>query len=284
MTRWYRAYEGTVTDAKLGEVALVAECSRSVAIAAWHCVLESCAVVNDRGRFDVTPRRVAVILGEPLKVIETVFSELRSMGMIDGDLVHSWSKRQFESDSSTERSRKHRNARRNGDATLQERREAASGRDATPPETENRDTVASATGAAAPMAEKSNPEKPVYSDAKHELWAEGKVMMADLGVARSTAGQLMGRWMKETGDDAPGVLDAIRRARDAKPVDPVAWITRALPSKEKSNVVSKPRSVQQLAKQFDDALATFGPSPAAALQPGSGDGTRPDSPRLLSAG
>ena len=36
MSRWYRAYEGTVTDAKLGEVALVAECSRAVVIAAWH--------------------------------------------------------------------------------------------------------------------------------------------------------------------------------------------------------------------------------------------------------
>ena len=32
MSRWYRAYEGTVTDAKLGEAALIAECSRSVAI------------------------------------------------------------------------------------------------------------------------------------------------------------------------------------------------------------------------------------------------------------
>jgi hypothetical protein len=64
MTRWYRAYEGTVTDPKLGEVALVAGCSRSVAIATWHAILEDCAAVNDSGRFETTPRRVAVILGE----------------------------------------------------------------------------------------------------------------------------------------------------------------------------------------------------------------------------
>jgi hypothetical protein len=43
VSRWYRAYEGTVTDAKLGEAALIAEVSRSVSIAAWHCLLESAA-------------------------------------------------------------------------------------------------------------------------------------------------------------------------------------------------------------------------------------------------
>lgn len=129
MSRWYRAYEGTVTDAKLGEIAMVAECSRSVAIAAWHAVMESAACVNDGGRFDTTPRRVAVVLCEPIAVIERVFAEMTSLGMIDGQLIGAWKRRQYESDSSTERSRKHRNAKRNGDATLQ-------GRDATPPETE----------------------------------------------------------------------------------------------------------------------------------------------------
>ena len=96
MTRWYRAYEGTVTDPKLGEVAMVAGCSRSVAIAAWHCILESCAVANDGGNFDATLRRVAVTLGEPLQVIEAVFSELENLKMIEGNHVCSWAKRQFE--------------------------------------------------------------------------------------------------------------------------------------------------------------------------------------------
>ena len=129
MTRWYRAYEGTVTDAKLGEVALVAGCSRSVAIAAWHCILESCASTNEKGRFEMTPRRCAVILQEPIATIEAVFAEFNSLGLIEGTSVPAWSKRQYESDNSTERSRKHRATSRNSDATLQ-------GRCATPPETE----------------------------------------------------------------------------------------------------------------------------------------------------
>lgn len=129
MSRWYRAYEGTVTDAKLGEVALVAECSRSVAIATWHCLLESAASVNDGGKFDATPRRVAVILGESPRVIEAAMAEMAALGMISDNTITAWSKRQYESDNSTERSRKHRERKRNSDATPMQRC-------ATPPETE----------------------------------------------------------------------------------------------------------------------------------------------------
>ena len=129
MSRWYRAYEGTVTDAKLAEVALVAGCSRSVAIAAWHCILEAAATCNSGGAFDTTPRRVAAILCEPLGLITAIFTEFAALGMISDSVVTSWSRRQYESDSSTERSRRHREAKRNGDATLQQQH-------ATPPETE----------------------------------------------------------------------------------------------------------------------------------------------------
>lgn len=129
MTRWYRAYEGTVTDAKLGEVALVAGCSRSVAIAAWHCILENCASTNEKGRFDMTPRRCAVILQEAIPTIEAVFAEFAALGLIENNAVCAWSKRQYESDSSTERVKRHRATSRNADETLQQRC-------ATPPETE----------------------------------------------------------------------------------------------------------------------------------------------------
>jgi hypothetical protein len=43
MTRWYRAYAGTIKDDKLAEAAVVAGCSRSVVIATWHAILESAA-------------------------------------------------------------------------------------------------------------------------------------------------------------------------------------------------------------------------------------------------
>ena len=136
MSRWYRAYEGTVTDAKLGEAALIAECSRSVAIATWHCILESCASTQNGGIYDTSARRVAVILGEKPATIEQVFAAFTELGMISDGAVTAWKQRQYESDTSTERSKKHRERKRavaqqdcNGDATLQQR-------DATAPETD----------------------------------------------------------------------------------------------------------------------------------------------------
>ena len=132
MTRWYRSHVGLVTDAKLGEAALIAECSRAVAIAVWHAVLESCAETNDAGRYDTTPRRVAAILAEPIAKVEAVFAALADLSMIAAGCVTAWSRRQFESDSSTERSRKHRDAKRSGEAMRGHAVEPLPARDETP--------------------------------------------------------------------------------------------------------------------------------------------------------
>lgn len=136
LSRWYRAYEGTVTDAKLAEVSLVAGCSRSVVIATWHAILENAATLNDGGRIDIPSRRVAAILCEPFDTIETVFLGFETVGLIADSTVTAWKKRQFESDNSTERSQKSRAAAKdkeeaakqqqcNDDATLQEKTETS---------------------------------------------------------------------------------------------------------------------------------------------------------------
>ena len=131
MSRWYRRYTGTVSDPKIAEAALVAECSKAVVIATWDMILESAAETNESGQFRATSRNVAATLGEQIATIERVFSALESLEMIENGIVLAWSRRQFQSDSSTERSRKHRALRNgNGDATPMQRC-------ATPPYTES---------------------------------------------------------------------------------------------------------------------------------------------------
>jgi hypothetical protein len=107
MSRWYRAYEGTVSDPKLHEVALVAEVKRSVAIAVWHTLLESCAS-EQAGQFTIPPRRIAIILDETTATIEKVLAALEEVGLIKKTSVVHWSDRQFIADTSTERVRKFR--------------------------------------------------------------------------------------------------------------------------------------------------------------------------------
>jgi hypothetical protein len=139
MSRWYRAYEGTVTDPKIGEAALVAETSRSVAIATWHAVLESAASGQQGGKFDTTPRRVAAALGEPLAVITALFVAFDEIGLTHDGAVTAWSRRQYESDSSATRTQAWRDRKKtscDGPVTATERH-------ATPPDTET-DTEAKA--------------------------------------------------------------------------------------------------------------------------------------------
>lgn len=128
--RWYRRYAGTVSDPKLAEVALVVGCSKAVVIATWDAILESACEAEKDGQFTATARRIAAILSEPVTVVEAVMTEMIALGMIADSAICNWSRRQFISDSSTERSRKFRAKRQgNGDATLQ-------GRCATPPDTD----------------------------------------------------------------------------------------------------------------------------------------------------
>jgi hypothetical protein len=108
VSRWYRAYEGTVTDAKLAEAAMVADVSRAVSIAAWHALLESAATVNNCGSFEITPRRVSVILFEPPAKVEALFAAYEELGLIGDGVVLSWRKRQHSHDNSAERTRKWR--------------------------------------------------------------------------------------------------------------------------------------------------------------------------------
>ena len=130
MSRWYRAYEGTVTDAKLGEAAMIAGCSRSVAIASWHCLLEGAASKNNCGSHETSARRVAVILCEPLASIEALLAAFDELSLTKDGTVAAWKKRQFQSDDSKERVRKHREKRRNSaDVTV-------GNGDVTPPETD----------------------------------------------------------------------------------------------------------------------------------------------------
>ena len=112
MSRWYRAYEGTVTDAKLAEAAMVAEVSRSVSIATWHALLESASIRNNCGSYETSARRIASILCEPLDRIAALFTAYEEIGLIGEGAITAWSKRQFQSDDSKDRVAKHRAKKR----------------------------------------------------------------------------------------------------------------------------------------------------------------------------
>ena len=97
---------------------------------------------------------------------------------------------------------------------------------------------------------------PVYTDARHQLWAEGVPILVSLGEKEARSRQMVGLWLKQTSDDAAHVLGAIQRARDHRVHGPVAWITRALNSggdngKRNYNGRTDPRSGPATAREAD---------------------------------
>jgi hypothetical protein len=106
MSRWYRAYEGTVTDAKLAEAAMVADVSRAVSIAAWHCLLESASAVNNCGSYQTSARRVSIILCEPTAAVEALFAAYAEIGLIGDGAILAWKKRQYQGAGETDGSGK----------------------------------------------------------------------------------------------------------------------------------------------------------------------------------
>src|SRR5690606_18097560 len=85
------------------------------------------------------------------------------------------------------------------------------------------------------------------------LWIDGKETLVSLGVAERQAGSMIGKWLRDTGDDAAGVLAAIQRARDHGTGDPIPFVTRILKPSSTNRTVTRTTSPKHaLAAAFDD--------------------------------
>ena len=93
-------------------------------------------------------------------------------------------------------------------------------------------TAADAIASQAPSADLTlfpeNKPDTVFTDSKHQLWAEGPAILESLGVPAKRGRPMIGRWMRDAKDDALAVLSAMQRARENRVQEPVAWITRAI--------------------------------------------------------
>lgn len=168
----------------------------------------------------------------------------------EGLIPHNWQGRQFKSDVSTERVKRFR--KRQGNVSE------------TPPETapEQRQIQSQKEERAMlRMDALASPlPVPIYTDSKHELWGEGVLILAALGVAEKSARSNIGRWLRDTQEDPHRVLGAIQRARDARVMDPIPWITRAIRSaKEFLNGKSnRPTSVLDANDEISSQLSDEG--------------------------
>lgn len=218
MSRWYRAYEGTATDPKLGEAALIAGVSRSVALAAWHCLLESAASRNNCGSYDTSARRVAVILGEPPAALEALFAAFDELGLIGEGAVKAWRRRQFQSDDSKERVARHRAKKRQETANV-----TLCNGDVTAPDTETDSYKKASTNvdvSAEPTA------KPLTKQEVIDAWRQRMVPLGfpDIRKMTSQRDRLLGARLRDsTLDEWQRAMDALERSAFCRGENDRGW-------------------------------------------------------------
>lgn len=135
--QWFRWWIGAVADPKLTTVARRSKQKRAVVVAVWAALLEAAASANSGGRFDAPFDEIAAVLEVKPEQVSAIVAALEDRGLLAKGVIANWDKRQYASDSSTARVRKHRNAAKerstpegetlqerssNGDGTLPEQR------------------------------------------------------------------------------------------------------------------------------------------------------------------
>ncbi len=116
-SRWFRLYDDAINDPK---VLRLPEASR------WQWVAMLCVASKHDGTLPQLAD-IALLLRMPTRKAAATLARLREAGLVDetdkGLVPHNWEGRQYKSDTSTERVRKHRAARRNvsadDDVTIQ---------------------------------------------------------------------------------------------------------------------------------------------------------------------
>lgn len=243
MNRWFRFYNEALEDPKVQRLS-------GPLFKFWVNVL--CLASKHDG---VLPpmEDIAFATRLPGGQASEMLESLSATGLIDetteGLIPHNWQCRQFKSDVSTDRVKRFRKRHGNVSETQPE----------TAPEqiqiqSRKQEPMLRMDAVASPMP------VPVYTDSKHELWGEGVLILVALGVAEKTARSNIGRWLRDTREDPARVLGAIQRARDARIIDPVPWITRAIQTAKEflNGKTNRPTSVLDAIDDFEQRLGDEG--------------------------
>jgi DnaD/phage-associated family protein len=114
---WFRVYSDIMTDRKISRICKKTGQSRALVIGLWICLLSLANESPKRGQLflaDDIPYTIDDLedeTGLPTEIVSQLIEEFRSFGMISGSgvlRIENWDKRQYKSDSSTQRVREHR--------------------------------------------------------------------------------------------------------------------------------------------------------------------------------
>lgn len=164
--KWFRHYVGMTRDDKLMAVAAKSRQPLDRVMFVWIALLESASECEDGGRYAVDAEMVAYTIRCEPSDISAIMRALEVAGRTSEGVVTHWKDRQFESDTSRDRMRRHR-SRENGGGNGQKPHSdgtkkcgddtvTSQNRTVTPPETET--DIPSPSGDRRPAADDPQPQ------------------------------------------------------------------------------------------------------------------------------
>lgn len=231
---WFRFYASALNDPKVQRLT-------PQQFKTWVNLL--CLACMNNGRLPPVDE-CAFALRETEAAFHETFIALHNAGLIDKNVtddetfhIHNWRKRQYKSDSSTERVKRYRKRCRNGDVTAPD----------TDTDTDIDSSLRSESSAASAQSlpNKQCIDKPDEPDLKAQVFGPCLDWLAErTSRPPATLRPMIGRWCRDHGDGA--VLQAVTQAARASPVEPVAWIERVLRGGSKNGPVSMVSIVREL--------------------------------------
>ena len=237
MSRWFRWYRGTTENPKFRLAARNGGVTLVTVLAVWQVLLEDAANENHRGVCVKKEDFIAAALDlDDDGTVESAFRGLEYVGLISIRIgavtICDWGKWQYEQDVSdptnADRQRRHRERKRTQNGSVTDRNGGVTPCNAPDTDTDT-EKIPKPDGFGRDEPVGEPPQNP-----KQRLWGEGVPALIAMGVGEKQARPMIGRWLRDCADDAIRVLDAIQRARDHAPMDPVSWITSGL-TKTKAN-------------------------------------------------
>lgn len=229
---WFRSHHGAPTDPKWLLIAKRANVRPIHVIGTWWALLDYASQHSERGSIDgFDTETFALFAGLDDEHVSRIVTSLRDKGLIVGDQIAQWGKRQPKREDETAGARKRRErAKTGGKPPPKGGAEIPSGDDGDDCHTMSRNvttdktrldessSVANATGTVVPHP---------AADFAKAIFDSGVALLTATGATDRNARALLGRLRKSLNDDAQ-MLIILRQAETEQPSDPAAWLAAAV--------------------------------------------------------
>lgn len=182
-------------------------------------------------------RRIAAMLGGTERQVSALLAELEAAGVFSRDEDGTiFSRRMLKDKAKAERDRA--NGQRGGNPDLvgtKENRVKPDGPDGVNPPLNEKDNgclkahIPDTRSQIESIQPTADAVPAPWPDARAELWGVGLPILRGLtGKPEGPSRAMLGRLLKAARDDCPCVLRALQEAASLRPMDPIAWLTKAV--------------------------------------------------------